>query len=78
MERDPSVFTIAEDIITFHYLTDIGALNGQPQPVELPASNFFEQGNEPSGLRSIESLEDVCTIAREAAAETKRLFDLTT
>ena len=47
------------------------------KPVEMASSSEpFGQRNESGGLRKVESLDEVCEIARGAAEDVRRLFRL--
>ena len=62
------------DRITFPTLVDVSTF--REGPIDLAAAEPFGQPNESGGLRPVQSLDEVCEIARKAAVSTKRLFDL--
>ena len=68
------IFRIEGDRITFPTLVDVSTY--REEPVDLAAPEPFSQSNEPGGLRSVQSLDEVCEIAQRAATDTKRLFGL--
>lgn len=72
MSGHSGVFRRENGRILFHTLRDAGKLD--PEIIEVPEPESFNQANESGGLRHVESLEEVCEIAMHAADETKKFL----
>ena len=70
------VYEVCGNRLRFPTLRDVGNIDAKT--VDLPTSpEPFGQANESGGMRRVSSLEEVCEIASEAAARTKRRFGIT-
>ena len=74
MKQD--IFKIEKGRVTFLYLNNVGTLNNDSEPIDMAAPKSFRQCNESGGLRPVENLQGVSSIASEAADTTKQLFNL--
>lgn len=70
-DNDP-VFQIEDDRIYFPTLTDVSSL--EEKPINFPAPAPFSQKNEPGGLRPVQSLDEVDSIAQNSAEMLKALI----